>query len=254
MAKAKKEEKKEETKVLTKEEKMAIKNAPIYSFQVEIKDEKGDKHDYRIELKKPTRTMMSEADMHYAIQLSKYIKMGLLTAEQLAKRQVDIGGTFSEEQQKHYAQLQALMAEKQEMFLKLVARNDLAPDEDERKNKLYEDMALIRSQIMDYEYIKNQIYEHTANSKARNDVILWWVMSLAHSGEVVENKEPVMVPMFVGETFESKKLKLDEMEDNDDEILKASFSKMVKAVTLWYWIGISDRTKLDEMLKLEENA
>ena len=246
---------KQEVKVLTKEEKAVIRNAPIYSFDVKVdKDGDGNKKEYRIEIKKPTRTFISEADMHFSIQLSKYIKMGLLTAEQVAKRQVDVGGTFSEEQQKHYSKLQSLIAEKQEMFLRLMAQKDLSEDEKERKQTLYDDIALLRSQTMDYEYIKNQAYEHTANAKARNDVILWWVLNLAQIGEVIEGKETILTPMFVGENYETKKLKLDEMEDNDDEIIKASFSKMVKIITLWYWIGISDKEKLGEMLALEEDA
>ncbi len=81
MAKVKKEIK-EEAKVLTKEEKIARKNAPVYSFDIETKNEDGTKKEFRIELKKPTRTMLADADMFYSIQLSKYIKMGLLTAEQ----------------------------------------------------------------------------------------------------------------------------------------------------------------------------
>lgn len=238
---------------MTKEERVALKNAPIYSFEVSV-GEGEKKKDYRIEIKKPTRTQMSEADMYYSIQLSKYIKMGLLTAEQLAKRQVDIGGTFSEEQQKHYAQLQSLIAEKNEMYLRLMAANELGADEEERKKKLYDDIAMLHSQIMDYEYIKNQVYEHTANSKARNDVILWLALNLAKVGELVKDKETVMADMFAGENYDTRKLKLDEMEDNEDDLLRASFSKMVKAITLWYWIGISEKTKLDEMLKTEENA
>lgn len=253
MAKAKKEikeEVKETKKVLTKEEKMAIKNAPVYSFEVEVGEE--PKKTYRIELKKPTRSLLSEADMYYSIQLSKYIKMGLLTAEQLAKRQVDVGGTFSEEQQRHYATIQSMLAEKQEMFFRLMAQTELSPDEQERKKSLYEDMSLLRSQIMDYEYIKNQVYEHTANAKARNDVILWWVLVLSLVGEVSDGKETKMEPMFKGDSNETRKLMLDEMEDAGNEIVEAAFSKMVKAVTLWYWIGISDKEKLDELLVTEE--
>lgn len=243
--------KKEEVKVKTP----VNKNAPIYSFDIKTKDEEGKAlGNFRVELRKPTRTILSEADMFYSIQLSKYIKLGLLTAEQLAKRQVDVGGTFSEDQQKHYSQLQSLIAEKQEMFLRLMAMKELSPDEEERKKKLYEDMALLRSQVMDYEYIKNQVYEHTANSKARNDVVLWLALNLASVGEIIEGKDPEMKPMFVGETHETRKLKLDEMEDNEDKILLESFSQIIKAVTVWYWMGISDREELAKVLKIEADA
>jgi hypothetical protein len=233
--------------------KNSDKNEPIYSFEISV-EENEIKKLYKIDVKKPTRTLLTDADMYYSIQLSKYIKMGLLTAEQLAKRQVDVGGTFTDEQQKHYINLQSLMAEKQEMFYRLMAKKDLMQDEEDRKKILYQDIALLKSQIMDYEYIKNQIYEHTANSKARNDVILWWVLNLTNITDITEENPSETKSLFEGESFEIKKLKLDEMEDNESEILKESFSKLVKIITLWYWMGISDKEKLQDILKEEADA
>lgn len=251
MAKA---EKKIEAKDQNKQEKVvANKNAPIYSFNIKIKEGDAEKT-YRIELKKPTRTMTSDADMFYSIQLSKYIKMGLLTAEQLAKRQIDVGGTFSEEQQKQFAALQATLAEKQEMFLRLMSQKELNEDEHDRKSRLVADIALIRTQIMDYEYVRGQVYEHTANIKARNDVIMWWVLSLARFGEIVEGKEVEMAQMFPGESHEVRKLKLEEMEDSESKILEESFIKMARAITMWYWMGVSDRDKLEELMEEESRV
>jgi len=251
------QENKEMAKAKTKEteEKKIDKNAPIYSFEISVadKEDKRKKTKYRIALKKPTRTLLSDADMYYSIRLSTYIKMGLLTAEQIAKRQVDVGGTFTDEQQKHYAKLQSLIGEKQEMLLRLMAKKDLSPDEEERKRALYDDTAMLRSQAMDYEYIKNQVYEHTANAKARNDVILWWVLNLATIQSVDEEGAEVKV-MFQGENFETKKMSLEEMEDSEDGVLEESFTHMIKAVTLWYWMGIGNADKIQELLASEENA
>lgn len=226
------------------------KNAPIFKFETKIKQDDVEKN-YEICLKKPTRSMYSEADMFYSIQLNKYIKMGLLTAEQIAKRQIDVGGTFSDEQQKHYIELQKLLAEKQEMLLRIMSKTEISQDEEERKKNLISDTAILKNQLTDYEYIKNQIYEHTANAKARNDLILWWVLNLSMIAEIEEGKESNLVKMFEGETFDTRKLKLQEMEDNDNEIIKNVFSKLVRIVTLWYWMGVSDAERLKQLV--EEN-
>jgi len=237
-----------------KEPVVVNKNAPIYSTEAKINKD-GVKKEYRIEIKKPKRSTLSEAEMFYSIQFSKYIKMGLLTAEQIAKRQIDIGGTFTEDQQKKYIELQSLLAEKEEMYLKLMAKKEsLSEDEEERKSILYRDMAMIRSQLTDYEYIRNQAYEHTANVKARNDVIEWLALNLTVFGEVKDEEDAEMLPMFEGENYETKKMNLEQMEENEDELAVAVLPEIYRALTLWYWMGIGDREKIKKLMKMEENA
>ena len=114
------QEKKMTTTATGKKKKLTTTNKePVYTFEAKIKEGKVAKT-YKIELKRPTRSVYSEADMFYSIQINKYIKMGLLTAEQLAKKQIDAGGTFSEEQQKEYAKVQSLISEKDEMLIRLM--------------------------------------------------------------------------------------------------------------------------------------
>lgn len=230
-------------------EKNKNKKEPIFEFEQTLKSE-GEDNIYKITIKNPTRSMISEADMFYSIQINKYIKMGLLTAEQLAKKQIDIGGVFSKEQQEQYSKIQALLSEKEEMLIRLISKKDTTENEEERKKILRQDISILKTQLTDYEYIKNQVYEHTANSKARNDVILWWILNLTW----VSKNESEPEQMFKGQDHESRKLKLDEMEDNEDELISEIFGKLAKIITLWYWMGITEKNELQEILKQEENA
>lgn len=245
MTKAKKEE---------KNKNIVDKKLPVYSFdqEVEIDDVKKT---FRIELKRPTRSMYSDAEMFYSVQINKYIKMGLLTIEQLAKRQIDVGGTFSDEQAKHYGKLQSLIFEKEEMLTRLTAKNDKTQDEIERRDNLSTDVAILRMQITEYEYIRNQVYDHTANSKARNDVILWWLLNITTFGEIHDDNENVeMNPMFVGDNYETKRLYLEELQDDEDPVVLSVFGKLAKIITLWYWMGISDGKEIKAILKEEEKT
>lgn len=236
-----------------KDSKVKAKNAPIYSFEVGVKEEgKRAKTKFAVRLKKATRSMMTDADMYYTIQLNKYIKMGLLTAEQAAKMQVDAGGMFTEDQQRHYIKVQALLAEKQEILTKLIAKNDPSPDEEDRKRRLYEDVAILRSQIADYEYIRNQSYDHTANAKARNDVVLWWVLHLTEFGEIKDDEDTEMKPMFPGESLDAKKMALESAEDDEDPLVSEVFFRLVKAVTIWYWMGQTEPERIKELVEQEE--
>lgn len=233
---------------------MKIKE-PIYSFDVEIKDGEVKKN-YRLQLKSPNRSHYQDADMFYSIQLNKYIKLGLLTSEQVAKRQIDVGGTFTEEQLQDYAKLSARLAEKEEMYLRLTAKQESAEfneEQAERRSKLTEDIAILRAKIQEYEYVRNSVYDHTANAKARNDTILWWVLYLTNFAEIKEGTETLdFIPMFSGEDFAAKKMTLEDSEDNEDKVVLATFSKLVRIVTYWYWMGVSDKEKLKELMDKED--
>ena len=51
-------------------------------------------------LQKPTRRLADEAEVFYSIQLSKAIKMGIVTKAMLIKKYADNGGALSEEESK----------------------------------------------------------------------------------------------------------------------------------------------------------
>lgn len=248
--KIKKEELSENNELKQKENK----NQPLYNFECTAKRNGEDvEKKYEIIIKKATRSLFYEADMYFSIQLNKYIKMGLLTNEQVAKTQIENGGSLSEEQQKKYSKLQAINAEKEEMYMRLMSKKDLSEEEEKRKRSLLEDMSLLKNTLAEYEYAKNQIYDHTANSKARNDTILWWTLHLTQFSEINEDgskADPEF--MFSGEDFQIKKMSLEELEDNEDELLEKCFSKIVRIITLWYWVGISDRSKISSFLKEDE--
>lgn len=245
-------QKTKKTRVTRKEnqtEKPINKFGPIFTENFDI-NEGEEISTYEVFVKKPTRSQIQEADMYYSIQLNKYIKMGLLTSEQLAKRHIDVGGTFSDQQQKDFAEIQSVLANKQEMLLRILSKENISDSEEERKKKLLKDIAILKSQASEYEYIKNQAYEHTANTKARNDVILWLILNLTHFKKIEENNEDSKSQeMFPGENIDLKKLSLEEKEDSEDKLVEKCFLTIIKAVTIWYWMGVQDESRIKELIK-----
>jgi hypothetical protein len=221
------------------------KKEPIYTLDLKVEEK-----DYRIELKKPTRSMLNDAEMYYAVQFNRYIKMGLLTSEQYAKKQIDSGGIFTEEQQKKYVELQTLLTQKEEMLIRVIAKGEgISDNENERKENLIVDISILRNQISDYEYVRNSAYDQTANSKARNDVIFWWCLALPQLAEIKESDTPVFAAMFKGDDFETRKSAFEELEDEEAPILTSSFEKIVRIITAWYWMGITNK---DDIKKIVE--
>lgn len=230
------------------------KREPIYNFSRTVKENDKDKV-FEIQLRSPTRSQLNDADMFYSIRLSKYIRDGLLTSEQIQKRQIDVGGTFTEEQQRQYTKFQVLLAEKRELLMRIMAKapDQLAEEERERKRILSEDIGILIGQIQEYEFVRNTIFEHSANAKARNDVLLWWILNLTQFAEIVEGKEAEFKPMFTGEDFDSKKMSLEQMQDDESELLTSSFDELTRTVTIWYWMGVTDKTELSKLVKQSDS-
>ena len=219
---------------------------------VEIKEmaEKTIKTPFHVIMKRPTRSIIQEADLFYSVQFNKYVKMGLLTAQQMAKQCLDTGGVLSESQEKHYAALQTDFMAKQEVLVRLISKGDsLSEDEIERKARLEAEVANLQVKIGDYEYAKNTIMDHTADSKARNDVIRWWVLYLTQYSEGDENDSAVYLDMFGGETYSARREKEEELEDNGDPLFDKCIQRLVQAATLWYWIGMDNEKDIDSALK-----
>ena len=222
-----------------------IVKQPIYTFEVTC----GDKT-YKIVLKHPTRSMQNEADMFYSIKLNEYIRMGLLTSEEMAKRQIDIGGALTVEQQKEYAGLQAILADKQEMLLRLFRKEELNDDQKEQKYELSKDVAFLRNKIADYEYIRQSVYEHTANAKARNDLILWWTLLITQVAEIKDGTDDLSFQnFFKGESHQTRQEYLFQLEDDNNEVYNAAFPELYKVVTLWCWMSVKNPDELKRLVK-----
>lgn len=232
------------------------KNEPIYSFDVEVPD--GEvKASYRIQVRKPTRSMVNEAELFYAVKYSEFVKIGLLTAQQVAKRQIDMGGIFTEEQQKTYGKLQSLLFEKREMLMRLLGKDptSLSDDEQDRKKELSADVAIIQNQLSDFEAAKNAAYEHTADALARKEVLNWLGLSLTRFGKIKPDSEEVEFSnMFKGEDHKTRLASYEELEDNQDAVLASSVTTISSVIALWYWHGITDKQVIKETIEAANAA
>ena len=56
-----------------------------------------EKKPIEVQIKRPSRRELEEAELEYSIEMSRCIKRGILTKAMLAKKYSDTGGLFSEE-------------------------------------------------------------------------------------------------------------------------------------------------------------
>lgn len=204
----------------------------------------------RVTLKKPTRTQLEDGDMFYSIWLNKYIKMGLLTRAMLAKQHLDVGGSLTEEEKQRYAQLYVRLYEKQQAVQRfgLKTPEERSNDENERLARAVEELGVIRKELTDFEAVQASMFDHTADIKARNKTITWYLLNLTHVTEG-DHDDAEARPLFEGETYDDKYESYMELDEIDDPIYLSSIDKLSSLATIWYMSGVSTQEDFDRLLE-----
>jgi len=233
------EEKNEETGEMETVEKTVTKKSTV-------------KTPVRFYIKKPTRTQIEDGDMFYSIWLNKFIKMGLLTRAMLAKKQVDVGGTLNEDDKINYAKLYLKLFEKQQVVMRYSAKDkdDLTDGEAERLEKSVSELAVIRKELSDFEAAQASIFDHTADVKARNKTITWFLLHLSgySKGEGEKEGDIEEGMLFPGSEYEEKYRSYQEADENQDPLFTKSIDRLSTIATIWYMSGIQDQDEFETVL------
>jgi len=243
-------------------------NKKIYEFTVS-KQEEVDKTETKIEdgkeisitskvtegvprkffIKKPTRTLFEEAELFYAVRLSEGIKAGLLTRSLLSKRYSNDGGALSDQDKGKYAELYVKLFEKQNEFQKLsiVDKNDRSKEAQEYFDKLSSEIINLRTEIQDFEIAQASLFDQTAENRARNKTILWWILHLSF----MIDKDGKESSVFGDGAFEERLALYDGIEDDQDEWLKTVIKKFAFYVSFWYMGRASTQEEFEKLVTFE---
>lgn len=217
-------------------------NKEIETDQIETsKNEKGEevritKKQKKIEpvifrLLKPNRRLFDEAELFYGIKLSEGIKAGLLTRSLLAKRYQNDGGSMSDSEKRRYTELYIELYRLENELQRLqVNLEKLSKDEQiEKMGIVLNDLSITKKELQQIENYQSTIFDQTAENRARNQTILWWVLNISYI-----KQEDKFIPFF-GEGDHDKKLsRYDEYEESEDFFEKEAMSKLAYFISLWY--------------------
>ena len=106
-------------------------------------------------------------------------------------------------------------------------------------------MGELRRQIVDMETDYASLFNHTADTKAQNRVILWYVLNLTYVAHGEEDPEL----FFVGKTFEEKEQKYYELDESNDELYGLIQGKLATFVSYWYFTAGVTREDLEQLDK-----
>ncbi|MDB4348502.1 hypothetical protein OAA62_01155 [bacterium] len=206
---------------------------------------------YNVYVKKPNRAELEDGDMFYSLELNKYIKMGLMTKAMLAKQYGNQGGVWSEKEQNIYSDLMFKMHKKQfevQQFSILEKNKNLSERQSGKLEESIRELAQLKKELTEYEMMQNSLFDHTADVKARNRTIMWYILHLSYFTEG-ESEKPVYEGVFDGDGFDEKYQNYQDKEESQDEFYKKIVDKISSIVTVWYISGNQDKENIDSLLE-----
>ena len=206
-------------------------------------------------LRRPTRAMTDEAELYYGVRLAEGIKAGLLTRALLEKRFENDGGTRSDDENKEYQKIITKLQgfHKEQSKILDIDERKRTPAQKKRLKELDSEIKPTRRALRDLQLVEDSLYEETAESRARNKVILWWMLHLAHTEEGEKEDE------FFGKgDFDEKIERYDEIDEGEVFFDIVVARKFAYYVSFWFVGRPNSQKEFQEMidlaLKLDEEA
>ena len=200
----------------------------------------------RIIIKEPNRRQIEDADMEYSVEMSRCIKKGILTKAMLAKKYSDSGGLLTEEDATNLTKLYAKLGEMQTKYTRLGAKTKKTKADEDKLSGMLGEMGEIRRDIVDMETTYSSLFNHTADNKAQNKVILWYLVNLSH---YQEDEEDDLKPFFTSEESEDKIEEYYDLDENGDELFDLAKDKLTTFLSFWYFSSNATKEDFDSLNK-----
>ena len=238
-------DKKEKVK---KTETSVVKNEETGEDQeVSVTKEVIEETPYRLIMKQPTRRQIEEAELEFSVEMSNCIKKGILTKAMLAKKYSDTGGLLAEEDAKALTKMYVQYGELSQESEKIQIKNSKTEKDEERIKEISGEIAVLRKDIINVETSYSNLFNHTADVRAENKVIQWYILHLSH---IQKSDEEEIKPLFAGNDFDQKLQIYYELEENGDELYDLIGGKIAALYSFWYYssgaVSAADFEKLDK--------
>lgn len=192
-------------------------------------------------LQKPTRRLAEDAEVFYSVQLSKAIKMGIVTKAMLVKKYQDSGGALSEEETRELLKGIRDLNDLENKYKLLHATGE----NEEEKEKVGKDIQTLRRDLITLESSLQTVYQHTADAKAERETLVWYIINLTKVLD--ENKKPK--EYFDGIDYEEQLEDFyNKFEDESSDDF-AIVNKLSKAVGYWFYAQSSTQKDIDKFLE-----
>ena len=166
----------------------------------------------------------------------------------LEKRFENDGGTRSDDENEQYEEIINKLQDfhkEQSKILDIPAKKRTAAQK-KRLEELDAEIKPSRRALRDLQLVEDTLYEETAESRARNKVILWWMLHLAYA----EDKDGKETEFFGAGSFEDKVEKYDEIDEGEDIFDIVVARKIAYYVSFWFVGRPNSQKEFQEMIDL----
>lgn len=217
----------EET-IITQEEGKDVKTIKIVDKEIPI----------IVAIKKPTRELIDDGKMFYAVETSKAHQNGVISEVLLRKRLMNDGGVFSESEKAEFGTLYLNFFELSQEYNLLDSKNfdTLTEPEKEKKKLVKNQIGDLAQKISIFESNNSQLFENTVETLARNASMRWWILQLLYIQKVDEKGIPKdeYLPLFGVGDYKKKLDVYDKFEESNDEFYFKTIKKGARLISHWY--------------------
>ena len=205
-----------------------------------------EKTPVQVRLKRPSRRELEEAELEYSVEMSRCVKRGILTKAMLYKKYSDTGGVWSEDDAEQYGKLYRKIFEIQNDYARLETVDKKTDKQKEKLEKLKDDLAKTRRLIVDAESSMQSLFDHTADIKAQNRLLLWYTLMLTH---IHREDEEEPIAYFNGENFDKKIEDYYLKEEELDEFYSAVIKKVTTILAFWFFNQASTAEEFNKLME-----
>jgi len=223
----------------------------VSNEEITIKKKVIEKSPTVIVLKKPTRRQAEEADLEYSVEMSKCIKKGILTKAMLAKKYSDTGGLMSETESQRLGDLYKEIFDLQLDSSKLEAVIEKTDEIKTRQEEILTKITDSRNEIVNIESGYRALFDHTADSKAQNKVLTWYILNLSYIKRELDSDAK---PLYKGKDFEEKMTDYYDQEEKNTELYKSISKKITTLIAFWFFNQASTEEDFKDLDRKIENG
>lgn len=213
----------------------------------------------RVIFYKPNFSAIEEAEFFYGQKYNEYINSGYLTRSMLSKKIGDVGGSSSKLTQELLSKAFLDNMESARTIEFYEGQKNLSQEQEDNLTTAKKLFASSSKDIQDYESFNRMQFSQTAEAKAEQRLMEWFIFNFSYYEESLGDKNEAF-PLFVGDDFEQKRnhyltLSEDEEDISGEENLKnksifdLSFDTLAKVSNLWYNKMGSNQKEIEENLK-----
>mgnify|MGYP003134376591 CR=1 FL=1 len=197
-------------------------------------------------IKRPSRRELEDGELEYSVEMSNCIKRGILTKAMLYKKYSDTGGVWSEEDAQDYGKLYRKIFDIQNEYARLETVDKKTEKQKKKLDELKDELAETRRQIVDAESAMQSLFDHTADIKAQNRLLLWYTLMLTHI-QREDDEEPI--PYFAGEGFEQRLEDYYLKEDELSDFYSAAVKKITTILAFWFFNQASTPDEFNKLIE-----